>query len=178
MAQNDTTKDIMGTFSHMKRHGILKILIIALAVGVLLFTVGGFLTENEGEGQSDQNIQTDEKLGFFEYKSMLEAEIEGLCMSVSGVQNVSAVAFFDDIGGSSYAQNVQMGSSQSYKSEYVIIGSGSSSHALYLGEELPRLSGIGIVCRTGGDINKCNEITALLAAAYGLPMTRIYVSCQ
>jgi hypothetical protein len=178
MAQNDTTKDIMGTFSHMKRHGILKILIIALAAGALLFTVGGFLTDKEDGEQTNQDIQADEKLGFFEYKGMLEEEIEGLCMSVSGVQSASAVAFFDDVGGSSYAQNVQMGTSQSYKSEYVIIGSGSNSHALYLGEELPRLSGIGIVCRASGDIDKCNEITALLAAAYGLPMTRIYVSCQ
>jgi hypothetical protein len=58
----------------------------------------------------------------------------------------------------------------------VIIGSGSSAHALYLGESLPKLSGIGVVCNTGGSTEKRNELLLLLSNAYGLPMTRIYVS--
>ena len=64
----------------------------------------------------------------------------------------------------------------SQKNEYVIIGSGSNAHALYLGESLPKLSGIGIVCNTGDSLTKRNEILSLLSAAYGIPMTRIYVT--
>ena len=43
-------------------------------------------------------------------------------------------------------------------------------------ESLPTLSGIGIVCDTEGDEYVKNEIAALLSSAYGLPLTRIYVS--
>ena len=115
-------------------------------------------------------------IDFFEYKSFLEKEIESVCGNVSGVRSVKAVVFFETFGESLYAQNVQSGNSGSQKNEYVVIGSGSNAHALYLGERLPVLSGIGIVCDTGNDTTKRNEILALLSSAYGLPMTRVYVS--
>jgi hypothetical protein len=114
-------------------------------------------------------------IDFYDYKTALEEEIEALCSTVSGIGYVKAVTFFDEMGSSIYAQNSQSGNSQS-KNEYVIIGSGSSSHALYLGESLPKLSGIGVVCNTGGSISRRNELIALLSAAYGIPMTRIYVT--
>ena len=72
-----------------------------------------------------------------------------------------------------YAQNTQFGSSE--KSEYVIIGSGSNAHALYLGESLPRISGIGVVCDTDGNGDKRNELMLLLSSIYGLSLTRVYI---
>ncbi len=177
MTQSNDARDMMGTVAHMKKNGTFKLLIIALAVGSVMLILGGFLfsdKEKEGTEQSDGNNL--ELIGFFEYKDMLEKEIESICLNVSGVQRVEAVVFFSEVGGSLYAQNTQSGNTGSDKSEYVIIGSGSNAHALYLGESLPKLSGIGVVCDTGGDDIKRNEILALLSSAYGLPMTRIYVS--
>ena len=167
----------MGTVAHMKKKGTLKIFIVILAFGALLFIIGSFILPSDEEKQGEaESSGGNELIGFFEYKEMLEKEIEGLCLSVSGVKNVEAVAFFSEVGGSLYAQNTQSGGSGSDKNEYVIIGSGSSAHALYLGESLPKLSGIGVVCNTGGSTEKRNELLLLLSNAYGLPMTRIYVS--
>lgn len=175
MTQNNDARDIVGTVAHMKKRGTLKILLIALAVGAILI-IGSFLIpDGETEEEADDGAK-DELIGFFEYKSLLEEEIEGVCSTVSGVRSASAVVFFSDVGGSLYAQNTQSGNTSSQKVEYVIIGSGSNAHALYLGESLPKLSGIGVVCDTGGSESKRNEIVSLLSAAYGLPMTRIYVS--
>ena len=178
MTQNNDTRDIVGTVAHMKKNGSLKVLIIALCVGAVLFLVGSLaLGDGEKAKESGEEEKREELVGFFEYKAILEEEIEKTCSSVSGVRNVSAVVFFSEVGGSLYAQNSQSGGATgNEKNEYVIIGSGSNAHALYLGESLPKLSGIGIVCDTGGDLTKRNEILALLSAAYGLPMTRIYVS--
>ena len=178
MTQNNDTRDIVGTVAHMKKNGSLKFLIIALSIGAILFLVGGIVLGDGEKGKENVDEEKREELvGFFEYKAMLEEEIEKTCSSVSGVDNVSAVVFFSEVGGSIYAQNNQSGGATgNEKNEYVIIGSGSNAHALYLGESLPRLSGIGVVCDTGGDLTKRNEILALLSAAYGLPMTRIYVS--
>lgn len=175
MTQNNDVRDIVGTVAHMKKRGTLKVLLFALIVGVALFLVGSFALSGK-EDAEDADSEVRELIGFFDYKEMLEREIEDICSSVSGVSEVSAVTFFSDVGGSVYAQNTQSGASSSEKSEYVIIGSGSNAHALYLGESLPRLSGIGVVCDTGGDESKRNEILCLLSSAYGLPMTRIYVS--
>lgn len=177
MTQSNEARDVMGTVAHMKKKGTLKIFIIILAIGALLLIIGSFILPEEDEKQSEAEGEGGgELIGFFEYKDLLEREIEGLCLGVSGVERVEAVAFFSEVGGSLYAQNTQSGGSGSDKSEYVIIGSGSNAHALYLGESLPTLSGIGIVCHTGGSMEKRNELLVLLSNAYGLPMTRIYVS--
>ena len=177
MAQNDEFRDVMGTVAHMKKKGTFKFLLIALAVGAVLLILGSFVIPNVDKPEKDDDDSGGVKLiGFFEYKDMLEKEIESLCLGVAGGERVDAVVVFCDVGGSIYAQNTQSGNSYSEKSEYVIIGSGSNAHALYLGESLPKLSGIGSVCDTGGDSLKRNELLALLSSAYGLPMTRIYVS--
>ncbi len=177
MAQNNESRDVLGTVAHMKKRGTLKYFLIALTAGAMLLIIGSFfLPDTERETKDDSEVQGEALIGFFEYKALLEGEIESICLGVSGVEGVDAVVFFSDVGGSLYAQNTQSGSASSDKSEYVIIGSGSNAHALYLGESLPKLSGIGVVCRTGNDLTKRNEILALLSSAYGLPMTRIYVS--
>ena len=153
-----------------------KVLVIILMVGAVLLIFGSFfLSDGDDGGTNASNEQTPQGVDFYEYKKRLEEEIESLCGTVSGIGYVNAVTFFDEVGGSIYAQNTQNGATQQ-KNEYVIIGSGSGSHALYIGESLPKLSGIGVVCNTGGDITKRNELVALLSAAYGLPMTRIYVT--
>jgi len=177
MTQSNEARDVMGTVAHMKKKGTLKIFIIILAVGALLLIIGSFILPEEEQNQSEaQGSGGNQLIGFFEYKEMIEREIEGICLSVSGVERVEAVVFFSEVGGSLYAQNTQSGGSGSDKNEYVIIGNGSNAHALYLGETLPTLSGIGIVCHTGGSMEKRNELLLLLSNAYGLPMTRIYVS--
>ncbi len=177
MAQNNEARDIMGTVAHMKKNGSLKLLIAVLFVGLILLLISGIFMKDDVEGQtSDKDDETVKLIGFFEYKELLEREIEGICLGVCGVESVDAIVFFSEVGGSLYAQNTQSSNSSQDKSEYVIIGSGSSAHALYLGESLPKLSGIGVVCRTGGDASIRNELLALLSSAYGLPMTRIYVS--
>ena len=157
----------------MKKRGSLKMLVILLTVGIALLIIGasGLLdkkkapTENQGEQEKYSS--------FFEYKSSVEAEVRKICESVSGVDCIGVVVTFDGVGESIYATNSQKGSSE--RVEYVVIGSGSGSHALYLGESLPEISGIGVVCSFVGE-GKKNEILCILSAAYGLPMTRIYVA--
>lgn len=171
----DRSNDIVGAMSHMKKKGTLKIIIIGFVVGVALLIVGSFaFNEKRSEGGESDAAEKPSYSSFLEYKDTVKREIEETCLCVKGVKSAHAVVFFDGVGESVYAQNTQSGNSE--KNEYVIIGSGSNSHALYLGESLPPLSGIGIVCDTGGSDAVKNEIAALLAAAYGLPLTRVYVS--
>ena len=176
MTQSNEARDVMGTVAHMKKKGTLKIFAVIFAIGALLLIIGSFILPEDEEKKTENEGSDGELIGFFEYKDLLEREIESICRSVSGVERVEVVVFFSEVGGSLYAQNTQSGGAGSDKSEYVIIGSGSSAHALYLGESLPKLSGIGVVCDTGGSAQKRDEVLMLLSNAYGLPMTRIYVS--
>ncbi len=167
--------EVVGTINHMKKKGSLKLLVAALLVGVLLLTIGALgLFDGKDDDGSNKEGEEEKYSDFYEYKELMEDEIRTVCESVSGVESARVVIFFDGVGESVYAQNTQAGSNE--KNEYVIIGSGSSSHALYLGEALPRISGIGVVCKTGGSVGAKNELCSLLAATYGIPMTRIYVT--
>lgn len=171
----DRTGDIIGALGHMKKKGAIWVVVIGFVIGASLLIVGSFaFGDKENDTGGDEMHRETGYTTFFEYKNSLRNEIEEACLRVNGVKSAHAVVFFDGVGESKYAQNYQSGSTQ--KVEYVVIGSGSSSHALYLGESLPQLSGIGVVCDTGGSDSLKNEIAALLSAAYGLPLTRVYVS--
>ena len=171
----DRGNEIVGVVNHMKKKGSLKIVIIGFMVGLSLLLVGSFAFSDKEKSKNDApDDSTGAYSEFLEYKADLKEEIESICKSVRGVNKAYALLYFDGIGESIYAQNVQSGNTN--KTEYVIIGSGSSSHALYLGESLPQLSGIGVVCECGGSDAIKNEIAALLSAAYGIPLTRIHVS--
>ena len=159
--------------NHMKKKGSFKIIILGFIIGVALLLIGSFALPSgkKSAEKTDDAKNTYEE--FLAYKETVRREIEELCMSVNGVKSVDAVVFFDGLGESIYATNTQSGNSD--KIEYVIIGSGSNAHALYLGESLPALVGIGVVCDTGGNAGIKNELAALLSAAYGLPLTRVRV---
>lgn len=169
------TNEIVGAVMHMKKNGMLKLLILGFVIGIVLLIVGSLaFSDEKKEGGDSASEQGEQRIDFHQYKEGLRQEIEDVCSGVSGVRDARAVVFFDGMGESVYAKNTQSGSVE--KTEYVIVGSGSNSHALYVGESLPPLSGIGVVCVTGGNVAVRNEIAALLSATYGLPMTRIYVS--
>lgn len=158
----------------MKKKGSLKIVLIGFAVGVALLLVGSFaFTDKEKEADSGA-AATVERIDAEEYKAAVRSEIELACLKIRGVRSAHVVVCFEGGGESIYAVNTQIGSSE--KQEYVVIGSGSSSHALYLGESAPCVVGIGVICDTGGSDTAKSEIAAMLSAAYGLPLTRVYVA--
>ena len=171
---NNSGVEAISVINHMKKKGSLKVVIIGLSLGITLLLIGGFIFADNKNESNEKNDNSSPKLTFYEYKEGIRCEIETICLEVQGVNSAYAVVFFDGVGERLYAQNIQTGNTE--KSEYVIIGSGSGAHALYIGESLPQLSGIGVVCDTGGNDSLKNELVALLSAAYGLPLTRIYVS--
>ncbi len=172
---SEQTNEMAGAVKHLKKSGLLKLLAVGFALGILLLLLSGFLQDKNEEERTAEEGASGFSADFFNaYKTAMEDEARTLCESVSGVKNVTVILYFDGVGNSIYAQNTQMGNNE--KVEYVIIGSGSNSHALYLGEELPSLSGIGVVSDTGDREDVRNRIAMLLASTYGLPLTRVYVA--
>lgn len=167
-------KEVSGALRHMRKSGALWIVICAFAVGIIMLIIGGGASKNnQDEEPYDENIRNTES--FESYKQMLSSSIKASCERLIGVGDVCVLLDFESSGEIIYAQNSNISSDGDQRNEYVIVGSGSNAEALYLGQKFPALSGIGIICPSSVGQAKKDQISALLASAYGLPMTRIYV---
>ncbi|MBR5615853.1 MAG: hypothetical protein IKW66_03440 [Clostridia bacterium] len=153
------------------------LLLLGAAVGVLLILVGnGQLFSDQKDKTSEQTVQTDPLLA---YATLTEQKIASLCSQVLGVHDVQVVVTLEGDFTYVYAtesKTVQKeGVSESHTS-YVTVGSGANEQTVLLTRTYPRVSGIGVVCRGGGDARVRRELIALLEAAYGISSNHIYIT--
>lgn len=148
-----------------RRKKLIFLLVLLAAVGVLLLLFGGRL----GEGDTDGTEEASEDLQA--YQAELEEKIRSLCEAVRGVSDVTVAVTVESGSGAVYATETT-----TKGAEYVIVGSGSSAKALYLSKSPPKIAGIGIVCRGGGDSNIRLEIISLISAAFHIGSNRVHVS--
>ena len=150
---------------------IIFIFVLAL-VGVFLILFGAYEKENENEkNQSGVENSMDAN----QYAKSVEKNISELCEKISGVSDVHVVVTLEGGYNTVYAQNSQSNSS-GYKNEFVLTGSGSSERAILVGYSAPQVSGVGIVCRGGGDPHIRSEIISLISATFGVTSNKIYVT--
>lgn len=148
--------------------GKLGIILLLGLLGIALLLFGGSLGESETE-KEEPTLPAAEDLSA--YRDSLEERIREICGSVKGVGSVRVILMLEGGFSSIYATEWE-----GENEHYVILGSGSSAQALYLGQRMPQITGIGIVCTGGGSATVQRELTALLCAAFDLPSTRIHVT--
>ncbi|MBQ7357136.1 MAG: hypothetical protein IJW65_00190 [Clostridia bacterium] len=167
-------EDVAGAVRHMKKSGALWIVIFAFAAGIIMLIIGSNIKDRDGdEGESDGYSYSAEE--FEIYKAELTSSITGSCEKMLSVDGVCVLLSFETSGEVIYAKNTNTSSDGDRREEYVIVGSGSNAQALYLGQKFPILSGIGVICPSGVTQGQRDGVAAFLSAAYGLPLTRIYV---
>ncbi len=156
----------------MKKGGKLWLVLIMLAAGIILLFLGNsdiFRSASE----SEEDCVHEEKLNIEDYESALEVDVAKFCLAL-GAQNVTVSVRLAGSSESIYAQNSQNGTGGG-RDEYVIIGTGSSAHPIYLGESSPEILGIGVIITADKPFVRKDEAEALISAAYGVPLNRIYV---
>ena len=135
--------------------GLDKRILIALGVaaGLVLLLLGNGtwgLFDNE---QSTPTIAYDETV----YEEELRQKIVDICSKVKGVGKVSVAITLDGSFKSVLVQNTQSNGETS-KTEYVLIGSGSSESAVTIGYTAPKILGVGIVCEGAEDASVRREM--------------------
>lgn len=157
------------------RHG--WVLVLGAAVGVLLIVLGSSKTSG-GDTDRQQSI-AQSKDPLYEYTELTEQRIAELCASVKGVSNVQVAVSLEGDFTYVYATDSdtqEKDGNSEHQEEYVTVGSGSSEQTVLLTRTPPAISGIGIVCRGGGDAGVRQELTALLAATFGIGSNKIYIA--
>ena len=157
----------------VKRDKRLYLLFLCAAVGIfLLIFASGEWNSKEKEEQISASVMHGEPS---EYAAEVEAQVITICSRVEGAGQVSAVVTLKGGYRTVYASDSQS-SSSGYKSNTVLIGSGSSEQAIPIGYENPQIAGIGIVC-TGADCMEVRqEILSLISAAFDIPTNKIYIT--
>ena len=156
-----------------------KLLIIAAiaAIGVLMLVCGG--GEDKTKGKTQTAPEQDVTAQLEEYRESLRYDIARLCEQVGGVSDVT-VAVSLECGFEYVYATDSKSDTDSYGSQtqikYITVGNGSSESAVYITEKLPRIGGIGVVCRGGSDPVIIKRLTALLSAAYNIGSNKIYVT--
>ena len=144
-------------------------IIFLAAIGIFLLLLGTYGKGNEKEVSAEDSMNAEE------YAHSVEKNISELCEKINGVSDVHAVVTLEGGYNTVYAQNSQSNSS-GYKNEFVLTGSGSSERAILVGYSTPQVSGVGIVCRGGGDAHIRSEIISLISATFGVSSNKIYVT--
>lgn len=146
----------------IRKNKKLWLIIFCAALGVGLLLLG-----NNAEDSQRDTIADDEALA--EYSKEVEKKIYELCSQVKGVSNVSVAVSFESGFETVYARNYDKG-------DLLVIGSGSSKSAVKVTEKPPVISGIGVVCRGGGDPSVQKRLLDLLSAAFGVSSSKIYIA--
>lgn len=159
----------------------LKIILLAVGamLGVLLIIIGsiGGSSGTERAGGDDGDEETRRMR---EYREETEARVRALCEAVCGVGDGSVTVTVTLGGGyenvyATSGERRQSQSGDSTKTEYLTVGNGSSESAIRLTVRPPAITGIGVVCRGGGDPEVRAELTYLLCAAFGIGAARVYI---
>ena len=154
-----------------------KLLILAAiaAIGVLLLIAGG----RENKVNTQNTTESDATVQLDEYRETLRRDIARLCEQVGGVSDVTVAVSLECGFEYVYATDIKSDSDtygSQVQTKYITIGSGSSESAVYITEKLPRIGGIGVVCRGGSDPVIVRRLTSLLSAAYNIGSNKIYVT--
>ena len=140
------------------------LLAAGLAAGLLLIAFG-----SSGGKKTDSAVSDAAEINA--YAAALEEKARALCESASGVGRGSVTVTVTLDGGfdAVYAED----------SEKKTSGTGESvtgKYAIKIGVRTPRISGIGVVCRGGGDDVTRAELISLLSAAFGIGASKIYIA--
>ncbi len=146
-------------------------LLLCGALGLLLLIFAGLSEKTEEPSSEEKSNIPDAEV----YAQRVEEEIKSLCSRVRGAGEVSVVVSLEGGYRAVYVTDSQS-SSGGYKSNTVLIGSGSSENAILVGYENPGIRGIGIVCRGAADPSVRSAIISLVAAAYDIGSNKIYVA--
>lgn len=150
----------MSIFTKLKKNGKLWMVALFGILGVSLLIFSGSYEKSEPTLNEDKNR-------FSEYKSEVEAKILELCSRVEGVDDVSVAISFESGFEYVYATDGD---------KTLTVGNGSAESAVTVTEKPPTISGIGIVCKGGGNPRIQQKLINLISAAYGISSNKIYIA--
>lgn len=163
-------QDKIKTFLAKKKNiGVIYAIVI---LGVLLLSAGSFIKPaQQTETTAKQSTGTE-----------LCKDMEKILSKIQGVGNVSVMITYKSSATSVLAKDIsesitenEDGKDTKKEEKNVLLGSGSSQKPYVLKEENPRVMGVVVVAKGGGDVKTKREITDAVKALCGISVNNIKV---
>ena len=156
-------------------------LLLGAAVGIFLILLGSGVFSGGTAGRRNETVTSEAaEDALSAYIRTTEQKIARLCAQVRGAGRVSVMIGVDGDFTYVYAtdrdEKVENGQVCDATTKIVTVGSGSGEQAVLLTREVPRITGIGVVCEGGDDPNVRQEMLSLLSATYGIGTNKIYIT--
>jgi stage III sporulation protein AG len=176
--------DIKKKMKHLAASGNRTRFIFVIGIaGIVLIALSGINTSgksSEKQGSAAmQSVDTDDAERF---KEMIKGELEDILKKIDGVGECSVMLSVEGTNEYVFAENTDRaqdtdsnGSSDKFSNEIVIIDGEGGRQALVKKVIRPKISGVVVVCRGGGDITVKERVIKAVSAALGLPYGRICV---
>ena len=148
------------------------LLALAAVLGTCLLLWGSLAG---GKQKSDSEEKQEQAPDVRSYALSCETQIRQLCTAVTGSDSVKVTVTLTGGYRTLYAMDSQAASSGGYKSEMVLVGSGSAQKAVAVGYENPEIAGVGIVCCGGEDPATAQKLISLVSAAFHISSNKIFV---
>lgn len=148
--------------------GFGKMILLAV-VGIVLILVGGQAGHLKSSDTKEADM--DPYALVRSYTEEMERRIASLCEQIDGVSKAHVLLSLEGSTEQVYAEN-KSGSS----ADYVIIEGKDGDSTVPVQQIYPKIRGVAVVCTRGNDSEIRRTVTELLAAALGIPTSRIQVA--
>lgn len=178
-------KDISGHIRKMTS-GKNKTSLIAIIgiIGIVLIAISGLKPSDSAD--SKNNAVSGAPAAFEDdgdsYKDQVGNELENILSKIDGVGECEVMLSVEGTAEYIFAENVDKsqdlssnGSSDRYQNEIVMIENSGSRQALVRKIVRPKICGVVVVCRGGGDITIKERVIKAVSAALNIPYGRICV---
>ncbi len=169
----------------LKKDTLLKLVIAAGIIGIGLIFVSSLFTDKKGS-EPDTAVLPDDTVQTEEYREMLSEELGNMVASIEGAGRTKLMLTLEGTVKNIYASDSDIrrsGGTQSSgtvtdseKRSCIVVRTGSGTEqALSVGQTMPTVRGVLIVCEGGGNSEVAERIKKAAAAALNISDSRICV---
>lgn len=177
----------------LNKDSMLRLIVIAGIIGIaLIFISSVFKKEDAGSSKPDSEINTPELTDVTIYRQELCEELGNMIASIEGAGKTKIMLTTDGTVRNIYAADNDIQERESSrrndadentdkqsneKVSYITVRSkDGSEHAVTIGQLMPSIRGVLVVCEGGGSEQVCKRIKEAVAAALNISQSNICVT--
>ena len=158
-----------------------KVIFVVGIVGIVLIALSSIGSSDKSKVDSESANSAPADIQAQEFKDQVTSELEQILQKIDGVGECSVMLSVEGTAEYVFAENIDKtqeyasgGSNEHYRSEIVMIDSGTKQ-ALVTKTLRPKINGVVVVCRGGGNVTVKERVIKAVSAALDLSYGKICV---